>query len=56
MTSEQTSKAAKVCPKCGVIRPYNPQYKNSGLCSTCRAYDDADRFLKGYRNKDAYKK
>jgi transcription initiation factor IIE alpha subunit len=39
------------CPKCGVGLPYNPTYKLEGLCSTCRAYEDSDRLLGGYRLK-----
>jgi uncharacterized protein (DUF983 family) len=38
------------CPKCGMGLPYNPTYKLEGLCSTCRAYEDSDRLLGGYRS------
>jgi hypothetical protein len=50
------SDAKEKCPKCGVVRPYSPTWKNTGMCSTCRAYDDADRLMGGYRNPDAYRK
>jgi uncharacterized protein (DUF983 family) len=45
------AKAKWQCPKCGVGLSYNPTYKLEGLCSTCRAYEDSDRLLGGYRLK-----
>jgi hypothetical protein len=40
------------CKKCHVIIPYNPTYDMSDtLCSTCAAYDNADKLLGGYRSE-----
>jgi uncharacterized protein (DUF983 family) len=48
---DMEAKAKRRCPKCGVGLPYNPTYKLEGLCSTCRAYENSDRLLGGYRLK-----
>lgn len=53
MTTSQVSEAKNTCPKCGVVRPYCPQYENKGLCSRCKCYEDSDKYLGGYRWKRA---